>query len=473
MKKIIFLLICASCSLFAQKSDKPNIILIYADDMGYGDPGVYGGSKIPTPNIDRLAKEGVKFTNGYVSAPVCGPSRYGLLSGAYQQRFGVQANEDTWAKIPGVPNILPKKQKTINQTLSLAGYKTGMVGKWNLEGSPKTTFDESMSVMHFIGLYWPDEKGHYSGVNETNAKRSSDAIKWGPEREGDEYLTDRLGRQSVEFIERNKEQPFFLYMAFNAPHDPMQAKKVHQDAVAHIPTEAYRLYAAMTISMDENIGRVLDTLEKLGIRDNTLIVFASDNGPTNAFSKKAGWLDEWPKEMLGSTGPLSGWKNQFWEGGIRVPFIMSWPDRLKKGMVYDSPVSTLDLYPTFCAAANQKIPEETIIDGVDLVPYITGEKQGQPHDKLYWYDNEKGAMRDGDWKLWIHKNTVKLFNLKTDLAEKKDLAESNPKIKDRMYSDWKAFKDEMPLPVNQEWRLKQKAKALEKVQSGNGSKDQI
>ena len=143
----VFVLVCASSLLFAKKPDKPNIIMIYADDMGYGDPGVYGGDKIPTPNIDRLAKEGVKFTNGYVSAPVCGPSRYGLLTGAYQQRFGVQANEDTWAKIPGVPEIIPKKQKTINQTLSLAGYKTGMVGKWNLENSPNTTFDESMSVM--------------------------------------------------------------------------------------------------------------------------------------------------------------------------------------------------------------------------------------------------------------------------------------------------------------------------------------
>lgn len=165
--------------------------------------------------------------------------------------------------------------------------------------------------------------------------------------------------------------------------------------------------------------------------------------------------------MLGSAGPLSGWKNQLYEGGIRVPFIISWPDRLKKGMVYDYPVSTLDLYPTFCAAAGQKIPEETIIDGVDLMPYLTGKKKEQPHDKLYWYHNDFGAMREGDWKLYVHKNTVKLFNLKEDLAEKKDLAKSNAEIKDRMYSDWETFKNQMPPAINQEWRLKQKAKAHE------------
>lgn len=435
-----------------KNSKKPNIILIYADDMGYGDPGCYGGTLIPTPNIDRLAREGVRFSNGYVTSPVCGPSRYGLLSGAYQQRFGIQWNQDAYATIPGVDERIPQSQNTIDQTLSKAGYVTGIVGKWNLENYPRTSFDESMSVMHFGGDYWPDSTGHYAGVNEEKARSDFKCVLWGPEREGDEYLTDRLGRQSVEFIKRNKVKPFFLYLAFNAPHSPMQAKKSHLKDVQHIQTEAYRLYAAMAISMDENIGKVLNVLDELGIRENTLVAFASDNGPTYAYNVK--WPQDWPKELLGSTGPLSGHKGQLYEGGIRVPYIISWPEKLEQGIVYDHPVSTLDFYPTFCAAASKKISEETVIDGVNLLPYLTGEKSKQPHDILYWYHNEFGAVRAGKWKLYVNKNDVKLFNLEKDIAETNDLSQKYPEIKNHLYDQLDAFKKQMPPAINQAARNK-------------------
>ncbi|NQU43502.1 sulfatase-like hydrolase/transferase [bacterium] len=426
----------------------PNIILIYADDMGYGDAGCYGGTNlVPTPNIDRLAAEGVRFTDGYVTAPVCGPSRYGLLTGAYQQRFGIQTNKDAWAKLPGLEetpenNRIPASQKIISEPMESAGYATGMAGKWNLPNYPKTTFDETMSVMHFGGDYWPDAEGHYGGVDESTAKGNFKRIVWGPEREGDEYLTDRLGRQSVEFVERHAEEPFFLYLAFNAPHSPMQAKKSHLDAVSHLKTEALRFYGAMLLSMDENVGRVLDALDRLGLADSTLVAFASDNGPTFAYN--VDWPEEWPKELLGSAGPLSGHKGQYLEGGIREPFILRWPARLEAGQVYTQPVSTLDLYPTFCAAAGAEVPKGTILDGVNLLPFIQGEKTGSPHDMLFWYSTESGAIRQGKWKLLVYGKTRRLYDLESDIGETTDLAEKHPDVAAGLSDAFDRFRAEMP-----------------------------
>lgn len=324
----------------------PNIILIIADDLGYGDTGYYDGGNplVPTPNIDRLAAEGIAFTDAYVTAPMCGPSRFGILCGIYQQRLGVQDNRDCWAEIPGGENRIPPSQKLLNQTLSSAGYVTGIVGKYNLPGYPKTTFDESMSVIHFGADYWPDEKEHYVGVDEPKAiSNSKKAPAWGPKKVGEEYLTDRLGRQASEFIDRHADRPFFLYLGFNAPHSPMEAKKSHQAQVRHLPSEALRFYGAMVLSLDENVGRVLSALERNGIKENTLVVLVSDNGPSYAFN--VGWPEDWPKELLGSAGPLSGHKSTLLEGGIRVPFTMTWPSRWPTGQVYGQPVSTLDLYP--------------------------------------------------------------------------------------------------------------------------------
>lgn len=451
--KIIAFWICMLCSTatFSHESQNPNIIMIVADDLGYGDPGCYGGELIPTPNIDRLAEQGIRFTNGYVTASVCGPSRYGLLTGAYQQRFGVQWNQDAWASIPGVKERIPQSQKLINETLEKAGYKTGIVGKWNLPNYPNTSFQESMSVIHFGANYWPDSTGHFGGVNEEKAKSGFKRVLWGPEREGDEYLTDRLGRQSVEFIERHKDEPFFLYLAFNAPHSPMQAKKSLKDEVYHIKTEAYSLYAAMTISMDQNIGKVIEALEKHGLRENTIVAFASDNGPTYAYNVK--WPEEWPRELLGSNGPLSGHKGQLKEGGIRIPYIISWPSKLDMGAVYDYPVSTLDFYPTFCAAANIEIDENTIIDGVNLLPFIINNKKKEaPHESLFWYHDNSGAIRSGNWKLIGYKNSMKLYNLEKDLAEQNNLIEEFPHKAEIMKRKLERFCDKMPPVLNPDAR---------------------
>jgi arylsulfatase A-like enzyme len=432
---------------------RPNIIMIYADDMGYGDAGCYGGSNlVPTPNIDRLAAEGVRFTDGYVTAPVCGPSRYGLLSGTYQQRLGIQWNDDAYAVLPDREetlenNRIPSIQKLINQTLENAGYATGMAGKWNLPCYPKTSFQESMSVMHFGGDYFPDATGHYGGVDEPKARSNFKRILWGPERAGDEYLTDRLGRQSVEFIERHSDEPFFLYLAFNAPHSPMQAKQSHRDAVAHLKPEALKLYGAMLLSMDENIGKVLDALDRHQLADNTLVAFVSDNGPTFAYN--VGWPDDWPKELLGSTGPLSGHKGQYLEGGIRVPYILRWPARLKGGQLYREPVNTLDLYPTFCAAARASIAEGTRLDGVDLLPFFSNEKSGVPHDFLFWHSGISGAVRQNNWKLYIYKDIHRLFDLKADVGETTDLAATHPETVAVLMKAYQEFISQLPPPVSQ------------------------
>ncbi len=436
----------------ARADNRPNVVLIYADDMGYGDAGCYGDTNlVPTPHIDRLAAGGVRFTSGYVTAPICGPSRYGLLMGAYPQRIGVQNNWDTFGNLgSGDTGETPEnnrlgEHRLVNQALSAAGYRSGLVGKYNLPGYPRTSFDESHSVMFFAGDYFPDHTGFYDGVGR-QTDGSNKEIYWGPLRKGDEYLTDRLGRQSVEFIERETEadNPFFLYLAFNAPHSPMQAKIVHRGVVKHLKTEATKMYGAMLYSMDENIGLVLDALDRLGIADNTIVVFASDNGPSFAYNVE--WPEDWPRELMGSAGPLRGHKGQYYEGGIRVPFIMRWPDRLKAGSTYDRAVSTLDLYPTFCAAAGAPIPDNTRLDGVNLLPYLSGEKAGDPHEVLYWSNAGRGAVRRGDWKLYAGQPGGKpqLYNLADDLAETRNLAAKHPDVLAELHQAYRGFVESHP-----------------------------
>ncbi|MDP0496573.1 MAG: sulfatase-like hydrolase/transferase [Verrucomicrobiota bacterium JB024] len=427
-------------------SEKPSIVLIVADDLGYGDLGSYGDTGfVPTPNIDQLARTGVRFTDAYVTAPVCGPSRYGFMTGRYQQRLGIVDNRDCYAEIPPPDNRIPEGCDVINQPLEREGYVTAMIGKWNLPGYPKTTFKETYSVMHFGADYWPDDSGHYVGVNEPRAVNSSkEPPFWGPKREGDEYLTDRLGRQAVEFIDKHAKEPFFLYLAFNAPHSPLEAKASYRDAVAHLPSEALRFYGAMVLSLDENVGRVLQALQRNGIAENTLVVFTSDNGPTFAFN--VGWPEDWPKELLGSTGPLRGRKAQLLEGGIRVPLLISWPDYLPAGATYTEPVSTLDFFPTFCAAVG--LPTAHDLDGVNLLPYLSGSASGAPHERLFWQIGAHAAIREGDWKLRTYKGEPVLHNLAEDIGETRDVYKDYPEVAGPMMEKLTAFQAQLPEKVN-------------------------
>lgn len=440
----LVLMLCGSLTAVAAGAAKPNLVLIFADDLGYGDVGCYGAKDIPTPNIDSLARDGVRFTDGYVTAHVCAPSRCGIMSGAYQQRFGMQSNTDR------ARYKIPETQKLLPESLKAAGYVTGHIGKWNLPRDPKAVFDEVYDLMDWEGDYWPDETGNYTGVNSGIASGKQHGI-WGPNNPGDEYLTDRLGRHAVEFVERHSDRPFFLYLAFNAVHSPWHGKKEHQPKVAHIDEEILKLYAAMRLSMDENIGRVLAAVKQKGLEQNTVVAFTSDNGPAYGNPNIKVWPDGWPKGILaGSAGPLNGHKGQFLEGGIREPFILRWPARLKAGQVYSNPVSSMDFYPTFCTAAGVEIPQQTILDGVNLLPYLAGDQRGVPHEILFWKQGASGAVRQGDWKLFIPPGggAPQLFNLKEDLGETRDLAGEKKELAAGLLKRWQDWSAPFPPPAN-------------------------
>lgn len=431
--------VCAT-SLTAA-AERPNVVLIFVDDLGYGDPGCYGGTTIPTPNVDRLAAEGVRMTDGYVTAPVCGPSRVGLLTGAYQQRFGCYWNDDLWLKYGFRP---PEAQKLLPEALNAVGYVTAHVGKWNITPEATPYVDEAHAVMYWKGAYFPDAEGAYLGVGGPDFRVEDHG--WGPEQAGGEYLTDRLTRHALEFIDRNARRPFFLYLAYNAPHTPLQAKREYAETFRNLEHEPNRLYAGMVASLDENIGRVLKKLKETGLEENTLVAFASDNGPARGAGYLSGWRSDWPEEtLLGSAGPLAGHKAQLLEGGIRVPFILRWPGRLGGGRVYTRPVSTLDLYPTLCAAAGVPIPEGTVLDGVNLLPYLDGRQNGDPHDFLFWKTHAGGAVRQGEWKLLIEpRDKPRLFHLADDRGEARDLAAEEPALAKRLHQAWWKWSEPLP-----------------------------
>lgn len=461
VKTVLLILFFATISTSCKKEKKrktsnnpPNIIFILADDMGYGDAGCYGDTNlVPTPNIDRLANEGVRFTDGYVSAPLCAPARYGVLTGVYQQKFGVRWNVDATLNLSQYGIVeneeesrIRKPIEIISEPLERVGYNSVMLGKWNLMGYPNTTFDESYSVMHFVGDYFKDKNGDYKGVDGVPSQHEKSRALWAAEDVGGEYLTDRIGRQAAEYIDRNNDNPFFMYVAFNAPHTPLHAKTAHKKQVEHLPTEAQKLYGAMQISMDENIGKILNSLDKNGLTENTIVAFLSDNGAT--FAYPVNWPAEWEQEMLGSNGVLRGHKAQMYEGGIRVPYIIRYPKLLKGGQVYSEPVSSLDLYSTFSEVAGASPYHQDELDGVNLIPYLQGEKTGTPHNILYWYGSNKGAVRQGDFKYWNYKGRSELYNLADDVSESNDLSETMPEVKKELEEKYYAFINTLPPPLN-------------------------
>lgn len=431
----------------AESNQRPNIIIINADDLGSGDPSCYGGTLFETPNIDRLAAEGIKCTNGYVSAPVSGVSRVGLLTGSYQQRYGMQWNHDQWATPGREDPLLPESHRQIQTAFKEAGYATAMAGKIGFNDAQP--FDNYYSYTFNGCNYFPNEEGKYANVDVQPGDTAIPVIKtgmWGPEREGDEYITDRCGRQCIEFIEENKDNPFFFYLAFNAPHTPLHAKKSDLPRVAHIESEAARLYAAMVLAIDDNVGRILDYLEKEGLRENTIVVMLSDNGPANPIhlSIPTWWPEGAPYHVLGQRGGLNGFKGNMWEGGIRIPYIISWPAGLAQGETYTKAVSTLDIYPTLCSAARVAIPEETDLDGTNLMPYFTGGYEKDPHKHLFWYANRMGAVRMGKWKLLIEDDHHYLFDLEADPGEKTSVMKDNIEITHELLAAYFDFRNQMP-----------------------------
>lgn len=435
---IAFMLAALSTATIIAAESQPNVVIIVADDMGYADVGFHGCKDIPTPNLDSLAAGGVRFTNGYVTGLYCSPTRAGLMTGRYQQRFGHETNGG------GPGGGLPISETTIADRLKAAGYVTGAVGKWHLGANPefhpqRRGFDE------FFGFL--------AGAHTYFAQGRPSVLRGTEPVDEKEYLTDAFGREAVAFIERHKDQPFFLYLAFNAVHTPMEATDERLAKFASTEDPKRRTYAAMLYAMDEAIGRVLKTLEASGLEKKTLVTFCSDNGgPTM------------PGTTINasSNAPLRGSKRTSLEGGIHVPFVLRWTGKLPAGKVYESPVIQLDLLPTALAAAGVKPDPEWKLDGVDLLPYLLGEKQGKPHDTLYWRMNQQMAIRQGDWKLVRYDPAVdsgetsrgdrsgvspaRLYNLAADIGESNDLAATEPARLQQLQAAWDAWNAQLPEP---------------------------
>lgn len=412
----------------AADSNKPNIVVIVADDLGYGEIVCQGQQELPTPHIHSIARDGVCFTNAYVSCPVCSPTRAGLLTGRYQQRFGHEFNPGPATQ--AVDNFgLPLDQVTLADRLKKLGYATGMVGKWHLGYKPayhplKRGFDEFFG---FLG-------GAHSYV-DSNADPANRIQRGTEPVDEPAYLTDALARESVAFIERHKSEPFFLYLPFNAVHAPLQATDKHSQPFAQIGDARRRTFAGMLAAMDDAVGAVLAKLSAESLAENTLVFFTSDNGgPTRQTSSK--------------NDPLHGFKGQVWEGGIRVPFMVSWKGHLPAGKIYDAPVIALDILPTAVAAAGGTVSDGPPLDGVDLLPYLSGEKTGQPHETLYWRFGPQWAIRHGDLKLLqAAEGGTQLFDLSNDVGEQRDLASEKPDEVAQLTKEYQAWNSELKEPA--------------------------
>jgi arylsulfatase A-like enzyme len=437
----------ASTQAQRQPATKPNILLIVADDLGYADIGVNGCQDVPTPHIDALAKNGVRFTNGYVSATYCSPTRAGLLTGRYQQRFGHEFNPGP-AEHANLDFGLPLTETTLANHLKELGYATGMVGKWHLGYQPqfhplKRGFDEYFGFLGGAHSFLDNQDQHNPVL------RGTEPIK------GVSYLTDMFGDEAVAFIERQKAKPWFLYLPFNADHTPMHAKPEDLAKFAQIKDPLRQKFAAMHTAMDEQIGRVLATLRKHNLENNTLIFFISDNGgPTQANASR--------------NAPLRGFKAQTWEGGIRVPFLVQWKGTLPAGQVYEQPVIQLDILPTALAAAGGKANAK--LDGVNLLPYLTGKQKNAPHAALYWRFGEQIAIRMGDWKLvkvpgdrigpgdvTAKASTAgaQLYHLAHDIGEQNNLAEKEPARLKQLATAWEKWNAEL---ISAKWAPQQPAR---------------
>ena len=430
-------LLSALCIRHSAFAAQPNVLILLADDLGYADIGVQGCKDIPTPHIDSLAKNGVRCTSGYVSSCMCSPSRAGLMTGRSQSRFGHEINWE--GNGPSGEKGLPLTEKTFPQLMKAGGYRTGVIGKWHL-GNEARFHPLARGFDEFFGFLGGGHDYLMDWRPDNLLQRNHDAIGATSKVPDDsKYLTTVLGNEAAAFIHRNREKPWFLYVAFNAPHTPKQATAALLARFAHIADENRRTYAAMVSGMDDAIGTVLGQLRKDGMEENTLIVFLSDNGG--------------PLERNGSLNtPLSGEKGTMFEGGIRVPFLLQWKAKLPAGKTYDRAVSSLDLLPTALAISGTDAPKDVAFDGVNLIPFLNGERSDDPHDFLFWRMSFRRiwAVRAGDDKIVMQaqgktphpvSKTPRLINLAADLKELTDLTAQKPERAKELrarYDEWNA-----------------------------------
>lgn len=438
---------------------QPNIIVIVADDLGLNDVSCYGNSKVQTPNIDALAKEGVRCTQGYVSSPICAPSRCGILTGRYQQRCGFETQQmefyptnlieyltgkylsqrdSSWVVVtkPHYPREweiakqgIPPTEITLAELLKKYNYRTGIVGKWHLGDNPDVNIPNKRGFDYQYGCYGPFTLYAEKEVQEdiVNYKRETFEAKyqWQMARKDlamiyennkkikheKRYFTDAIRDQSVQYIENNKDRPFFLYIPFTAPHEPYQAQlDLYSSEFEITNNKGKAVYNAIIRSMDNAIGAIMQKLKQLDIEDNTMIVFLSDNGPAT-YTK------------VTTSAPLKGGKLTEFQGGIRVPFIFKWKNHFPENTTYDKSLSSLDIFTTVAALCSIDLPSDRVYDGVNLIPYLSKQKEGTPHEKLFWRADHVHAIVKGDYKLIYstRDNWAELYNLKTDEGEKNNL----------------------------------------------------
>ena len=455
----------------ASAAQRPNIVVLFADDLGYGELSCQGNPQIPTPHIDSIAGNGVRFTAGYVSGPNCSPSRAGLLTGRTPTRFGYEFNP-TGARNEEAGFGLPPEEVTIAEVLHDAGYTTGLIGKWHQGGSAKYHpfrhgFDEFFGFTHeghyfvpppYKGVTtmlrrktlpnggkgrWIGKKGliysTHMGYDEPDYDANNPIVRGGQPVVENEYLTDALTREAVDFIDRHDDKPFFLLLAYNAVHSPLQGADEYMKKFSHIEDIHRRIFAAMLANMDDSVGAVMEQLRKSGVEENTLVFFLSDNGgPT--------------RELTSSNLPLRGEKGQMYEGAIRVPFLVQWKGKLPSGKVYDKPVSSMDIFGTASAIAGVRAPKQ--VEGVNLLPYLTGKEKGMPHETLFWRQGGKTALRHGDWKLVRMGRSGlpgearwELYDLSNDVSEATNLAGTNPKRLAEVQAIWEKMNSEMSDPL--------------------------
>lgn len=403
------LLLCSAVVLFntafkkPTKYSNPNIIVILLDDAGYADFGFMGSKELQTPNIDWLAAQSVRFTDGHVSATVCSPSRAGLLTGKYQQRFGYECNEgDGYTGMDTLQTILPKM-------LLQQGYATAAFGKWHL-GFEKSQQPLQKGFQYYYGFlsggrsyfYRPDKDDRNDA--KTALYENNKQVKF------DGYLTDVLGDIAVDYIRQNNKQPFFMYWAPNAVHTPMEASKEDMEKFAGHPRQKL---AAMTFALDRSVGKIVDELKKQGLFENTLIFFLSDNGGAH--------------NNQSSNLPLKGFKGNKFEGGHRVPFFISWPKKIASGKTFSGLSSSLDIFPTALDAAGINVTKSNKLDGISLVPFLKGTKKGNPHQELVWRKDAAAAIRYNQYKLIsVSGLGERLYDVSNDLGETKDLQFTKP-----------------------------------------------
>ncbi len=401
--------------VFTRAATSPNVIIFYADDLGWGEIAAQGFTKdIPTPHIDSLAQNGLRFTNGYVAATYCSPSRAGLVTGRYPTRFGHEFN--TVANAVG----LRADQTTMATRLRSLGYATAAVGKWHLGNQPenrptKRGFDEFYGTLNNTPFFHP--------TNFIDS-RLSDEVREITDPKF--YTTDAYAARAVDWLEKNKAKPCFLYLPFNAVHAPLEATQKNLDRFPNITDPKRKTFAAMMSAMDDAVGAVMAKIRALGQEENTLVFFISDNGGPTASTSSA-------------NGPLRGFKMTTFEGGTRVPFIAQWKGKIPAGKTYDFPVLNLDVLPTAIIAAGGKPEASWQLDGVDLMPYLTGQQTTRPHPTLYWRYGPQWAIRDGDLKLVVARGgsgQPELYDLAADIGESKDLAAAQPAKVKELQAKW-------------------------------------